>query len=497
MKKPLFIFEMANNHMGDLYHGKKIVQELKKITNDFQEFDFAVKLQLRDDSFFHPSHIHRQDHKLIKRFVETRLGDKFVSLIDEIKKNNYIAMCTPWDEIATEFLIKINIDIIKVASCSFNDWSLLESISRHKKRIIASTAGATKIEIDKVYSFFKNKLSDFAFMHCVGEYPTPDENLHLNQIEYLRNNYQDIEIGYSTHEKPDNYLPISIAIAKGATIFEKHVGIKNEEYNINDYSATPEMCKNWLEAARKTYKILGPFVEKRKNFSDKETSDLRILYRGVYAKNDLTKNHIISDNDFFLSMPNIDSQLVAKDMGKFIKYSTKVDIKKNQAIMIGDVIKDNLMSEAMDQRYLIKDMTKLKIFNSKVIIPKDCKVEISHHNGIENFFKVGAVLFHLINKEYSKILVIMFPGQKYPAHYHERKNETYLIIDGDLTVNIDNKLHNLKKGDLFTVKNQIIHSFETNSGVIFEEIATSYIPGDSKYIEEVNSNRKTPLNIFE
>jgi sialic acid synthase SpsE len=237
-------------------------------------------------------------------------------------------MCTPWDEIATEFLIKINIDIIKVASCSFNDWSLLESISRYKKRIIASTAGATKIEIDKVYSFFKNKLSDFAFMHCVGEYPTPDENLHLNQIEYLRNNYQDIEIGYSTHEKPDNYLPISIAIAKGATIFEKHVGIKNEEYNINDYSATPEMCKNWLEAARKTYKILGPFVEKRKNFSDKETSDLRILYRGVYAKNDLNKNHIISDNDFFLSMPNIDGQLVAKDMGKFIKYSTKVDINQ-------------------------------------------------------------------------------------------------------------------------------------------------------------------------
>ena len=497
MNKPLFIFEMANNHMGDLAHGKKIVQELKKITNNFQEFDFAVKLQLRDDSFFHPDHIDRQDHKLIKRFVETRLGDEFISLIDEIKKNNFITMCTPWDEIATEFLIKINIDILKIASCSFNDWSLLESISRFKKKIIASTAGVKKIEIDKVYSFFKNKSSDFAFMHCVGEYPTPDENLNLEQIEYLKNNYQDIQIGYSTHERPDNYLPISIAIAKGATIFEKHVGIKNEKYNLNDYSATPEMCKNWLETARKTYKILGPFTDKRMNFSDKEISDLRILNRGVYAKNDLSKNHIITNNDFFLSMPNIDKQLVAKDMGKFIKYSIKNDIKKNQPIMIWDVSKDSLISEAMDQRYLIKDMIKLKILNSKVVVPKNCKVEISHHNGIENFFEVGAVLFHLINEEYSKILVIMFPGQKYPAHYHEKKNETYLIIDGDLTINVDNKLTNLKKGDIFTVKNKTVHSFKTHSGTIFEEIATSYIPGDSKYIEEVHTNRKTPLNIFE
>ena len=29
MKKPLFIFEMANNHMGDLSHGIKIIRELK------------------------------------------------------------------------------------------------------------------------------------------------------------------------------------------------------------------------------------------------------------------------------------------------------------------------------------------------------------------------------------------------------------------------------------------------------------------------------------
>ena len=54
MKKLQFIFEMANNHMGDITHGLKIIDELRKISSKFKEFDFAVKLQYRDDSFFHP-----------------------------------------------------------------------------------------------------------------------------------------------------------------------------------------------------------------------------------------------------------------------------------------------------------------------------------------------------------------------------------------------------------------------------------------------------------
>ena len=69
MKKLRFIFEMANNHMGDINHGLKIIDELKKITENYKDFNFAVKLQYRDDSFFHPDHRDRKDHKLIKRFT--------------------------------------------------------------------------------------------------------------------------------------------------------------------------------------------------------------------------------------------------------------------------------------------------------------------------------------------------------------------------------------------------------------------------------------------
>ena len=497
MKKPLFIFEMANNHMGDLSHGIKIIRELKKVTNKFSEFDFAVKLQLRDDSFFHKDHIDRKDHKLIKRFTETRLGEDFLKLIKEIKKNNFISMCTPWDEVATKYLIDIKIDILKIASCSFNDWYLLDSVKKFKKKIIASTAGASELEIDKVYSFFKNLKKDYSFMHCVGEYPTPDQNLHLNQIEYLRNRYPNLQIGYSTHERPDNYTAISMAIAKGASIFEKHVGLKNKKYDINNYSATPEMIGKWLDSAQQSYASLGKFKENRKNFSNKEIADLRILHRGVYAKANIKKGTLLNKKNIYLAMPNIKKQLVAKELGMFNKFYAKKDILKDEPLMLKSLKEDSKFAEISDKRFFISNMVNEKINRSNLIIPKDSKIEISHHYGIDKFFKVGAILFHVINKEYSKILVMMFKNQSYPNHYHRKKTETYLVLEGDLEIKVGNKKINIKKGDVYTVKKGLTHSFRTKKGVIFEEIATRYIKGDSVYVDKkVHQNRKTPVNIF-
>ena len=36
MSRPLFIFEMANNHSGDVEHGLKIIREIKKVCRDYE-----------------------------------------------------------------------------------------------------------------------------------------------------------------------------------------------------------------------------------------------------------------------------------------------------------------------------------------------------------------------------------------------------------------------------------------------------------------------------
>lgn len=55
MRKPLFIFEMANNHMGDVEHGIALIRAIRESCQGF-DFDFGFKLQYRNlDTFIHPA----------------------------------------------------------------------------------------------------------------------------------------------------------------------------------------------------------------------------------------------------------------------------------------------------------------------------------------------------------------------------------------------------------------------------------------------------------
>ena len=52
-------------------------------------------------------------------------------------------------------------------------------------------------------------------------------------------------------------------------------------------------------------------------------------------------------------------------------------------------------------------------------------------------------------------------------------------------------------GDTLTIEKNSVHSFKTKKGVIFEEIATTYIKGDSKYEDGdiPTDGRKTIINL--
>jgi len=91
--KPLFIFEMANNHMGDLSHGLKVIREFAAAKEQYEEFDFAFKFQFRNiDTFIHPDYKNRMDLKYVKRFTETRLtSEQFATMKAEAENLGFIS----------------------------------------------------------------------------------------------------------------------------------------------------------------------------------------------------------------------------------------------------------------------------------------------------------------------------------------------------------------------------------------------------------------------
>lgn len=491
----LFVFEMANNHMGSVEHGLKIIREIYEVRKNF-DFKFGFKLQYRDlDTFIHPEFKNRMDVKYVKRFSETRLSkDQLKHLKDEIKNLGFISICTPFDENSVDLIEEHNFDIIKIGSCSFTDWPLLERIVKTNKPIIASTAGNTLDEIDKVITFFEHRNKHFCLMHCVGGYPTNRKNLELNQIDVLRQRYPEVPIGFSTHEDPDNFDAIKIAIGKGAVVFERHVGVKTEKYSLNAYSSTPSQIHQWLTSAKEALEMCTT-KDSQRVFSEKELLDLQGLKRGVFAKIPLKNGQRIDLSNTFFAIPNQEKQILANDMSKYTEFIALRDFQQNEPLMFHDVSSRDLRAKVLQ---IIKSIRELLI-ESKVSLPDRVQFELSHHYGIDNFEKWGAAIINCINREYCKKLIILLPGQQHPVHYHIKKEETFHVLYGDVTINLGGNEKDCKAGGLIVVERGMKHSFSSKNGVIFEEISTTHYKDDSFYEDDEilkNKNRKTEMTFW-
>jgi len=491
----LFVFDMANNHMGDVNHGIKIIDELHRVTKAFG-FQCAIKFQYRDlDTFIHPDYKDRNEFKYVKRFQETRLNnDDLFGLKQEADNLGFVSMCTPFDENSVDKIVNFDFDVIKVASCSFTDWPLLEKITETDKPIIASTAGASLDEIDMVVVFFKHRRKQFAIMHCVGEYPTLTTHLNLNQIEFLSDRYPDVAIGYSTHEDPDNLDAIKVAIAKGGKIFERHVGVATERYALNAYSSSPDQVRQWLSSAQDALAMSG-IPGARREIYEKERSDLQGLMRGVFAKEDIAIGQKISHENTFLAIPNFDGQVVANNMSKYSDFFAQKDLKAKEPIYFKDVSTKDI------RRYVLNAIGKVKkmLIESKVHLPHMLQFELSHHYGIERLEESGAIIINCVNRQYCKKLIIMLSGQRHPTHFHKRKEETFQILSGELFLDLGDGEKVYRPGDIVLVEQGVKHSFRSETGAIFEEVSNTHYQDDSYYDDpEIlkNKNRKTEMTFW-
>jgi len=492
----LFVFEIANNHMGDVNHGKRIIRDFSAVAKEFPNFTIAFKLQYRDlDTFIHPRSSGREDVPYIKRFEETRLTRAdFDALIAEMRANDVLAMATPFDERSVDVIEEQNLDFIKVASCSFNDWPLLERIVLADLPIIASTAGATLEDIDRVISFFKHRQKEFAIMHCVGEYPTPEERLHLNQIDLLKTRYPGVRIGFSTHEDPADTDVVKIAMAKGAQIFERHVGVPTDEFALNAYSSRPEEIRDWLAAATFAKTVNGK-SDGRPPENKIEQASLRSLRRGVFASRDIAAGEVITSDSVFFAFPPEEGQITANEFSKYSNFIASKSISQQSAISLANVQYDDVRALVWDAAEAVKRL----LSESQISVPGGVDLELSHHYGMDRFFEVGLTMITVVNREYCKKILVSLPNQIHPEQYHKQKEETFHVLYGEVELTLNGKTQTFSAGDVINVEPEVRHTFISKTGVVIEEISSTHHKEDSFYTDESinqNPNRKTLLTYW-
>ena len=492
--KPLIILEMANNHAGSVSHGMDIIKAYAEVANDYHKYyHFVFKFQYRNlETFIRADMAGNNDIPLIKRFSETKLTyDEFKILLQCCKNYGFGNMVTPFDEHSVQKCIEHNVDYMKIASCSFTDWPLLEEVAKAGKPVVASCAGVSEREIDKVVAFFRNRNLYLLLQHCVGSYPTIYKRLNVAQIAYLKCRYPHLDIGFSSHEDPESTDIAPLALALGAKSFEKHVALETTNIEKNKYSTSPHEFSRWLKQLHRSSEILGSKNE-RYIPTESESSSLKNLQRGVFAGRFIKSGEQLDSEDINYAFPPSELQITANDISKYTQLTAKKDLKPNEPLHQENI---ELTNNREDIHKIACKISKI-VRDARVTFPEFADLEISHHYGLEMFHQYGLTMITVVNRGYCKKILILLAGQTHPEQYHKQKEETFHVLWGNGKISLDGIEQSMSPGQVFVIEPETRHMLFTEEGIILEEISSTHYPDDSYYTDlaiNENRNRKTFL----
>lgn len=315
----LFVLELANNHWGRLDRALRIVRAHGTIVR-YNNVRAAIKLQFRDvDRLVHPKFKGSEHDRYIKKTEATRLTrDEIARVVQAVIDIGCIPMATPFDEASVDLCVELDLPMIKIASSDANDWPLLERIAATRLPVIASSGGVSEKDMDDLVTFFERRSIPLAINHCVSIYPSEDDDLEIDQIDYFKDRYPGHVIGFSTHEYRDWESSMYLSYAKGARTWERHIDIDADGIEVSPYCSLPEQVDRWFKAFHKAQEMCGGAGDARRIVSRRETDYLDGLVRGVYARRDLEPGYVLDKSSFdaelYLAIPLQKGQLSCREV---------------------------------------------------------------------------------------------------------------------------------------------------------------------------------------
>ena len=301
--KPFIIAEAGVNHEGSMQIAKRLIEEACEGGADAIKFQTYKANTIASKNS--PAYWDTTKEPISSQYELFCKHDKFWKKeMEELKshcdKVGIEFLSTPFDIESAKFLNDL-MDVFKISSSDITNKPFIEFICNFKKPIILSTGASFLYEIQESVSWIERAGNTLALLHCVLNYPTPDENANLGMILGLKRAFPDKIIGYSDHTLPKDMQVCKNAILLGATIIEKHFTHDKTMTGNDHYHA---MDKNDLTKFKKdieeTFKILGKFEVSALDDEKLARDNAR---RSLVASKDIKKGDIIKRDDLTFKRP--------------------------------------------------------------------------------------------------------------------------------------------------------------------------------------------------
>lgn len=321
------IAEAGVNHNGSLELAKKLVDMSVECGADavkFQTFKahettgvFAEKADYQKENM----KIEESQYEMIKK-LELPF-EYFREIQQYCNQKGIIFLSTPDGEESLNFLMELDIPMIKVGSTEVTNPEFLKKVAKTSKSIILSTGmsnlGEVEQALDMIYSAGN---SDVQIMQCTTDYPTEYNDVNLLAMVTMKDAFK-VPVGLSDHTL-SNEAAIA-AVALGAVVIEKHITLdRNMEGPDHKASMPPNEFKTYIQSIRNTEKLLGDGIKKP---TMRERNIMKDVRRSIVAAYDLDPGTVLTKDMLSFKRPGngIKPELANVLAGKVVKRSIKKD----------------------------------------------------------------------------------------------------------------------------------------------------------------------------
>ncbi len=332
--KPYVIAEVGVNHEGSMELAKRLVDEAKEGGADAVKFQsYKAETLASKDS---PSYWDTNEEPTTSQYELFKKHDSFwkdemQELKDYCDEIDIEFMSTPFDIESANFLNEM-MDVYKISSSDLTNKPFIEYLCKFNKPIILSTGASDLFEIQEAVSWIDKYGNPLALLHCVLNYPTPDNTANLGMILDLKVKFPDKIIGYSDHTLPKDMKVCEMATMLGSVIIEKHfTHDKTLQGNDHYHAMDKEDLKLYRSNLERTFNILGDFKVEALEDEAPARANAR---RSLIALRNIPKGKVIEKEDLTFKRPahGVSPKFIDEVVGKVANREIKED----------DVIKWNM-----------------------------------------------------------------------------------------------------------------------------------------------------------
>jgi N-acetylneuraminate synthase len=207
-------------------------------------------------------------------------------------------------------------DVYKISSSDLTNHPFIEFMCDFGKPILLSTGAANLDEIFAAVNIIKAKGNPLCLLHCILNYPTPDQNANLGMILDLRRRFPNVVPGYSDHTIPGDMSVLENALLLGAPVLEKHfTHDKTLPGNDHYHAMDKEDLKHFVQRMDVLFARLGTFNKKA---LAEEAPARRNARRSLVLKRDVAQGTAVTFDDLTWKRPafGISPQFIDEVIGK-------------------------------------------------------------------------------------------------------------------------------------------------------------------------------------